>query len=160
MNTSTRFARARTSARLLEQYVTLKPAGIGSYKGPAVPRRALAVLPRAPADGYIPLLPAATSPGTSSRSSRRWTTPRSRRPWSGWPHVGYELHYESTAGAEPRGGGPPAAPVGRPQGGLGFSATSTTRQAAAAQKFLGSAVDQDAARTYGWANAPQGGPTC
>ena len=152
--------RARTDIReVVEQYVTLKPAGIGSYKGlcPFHDERSPSFHVR-PQMGTYHCFGCDESGDVIAFLMEMDHTPFTETVERLAARIGYELHYE-------QGGAPNREEVGRRQRLLDahkvaaefFQRNLYTRQAAAAQKFLGErGFDQDAARTYGVGYAPQG----
>lgn len=152
--------RARTDIReIVEQYVTLKPAGIGSYKGlcPFHDERSPSFHVR-PQMGTYHCFGCDESGDVIAFLMEMDHTPFTETVERLAARIGYELHYE-------QGGAPNREEVGRRQRLLDahkvaaefFQRNLYTRQAAAAQKFLGErGFDQDAARTYGVGYAPQG----
>ncbi|GEC99727.1 DNA primase [Kocuria varians] len=152
--------RARTDIReVVEQYVTLKPAGIGSYKGlcPFHDERSPSFHVR-PQMGTYHCFGCDESGDVIAFLMEMDHTPFTETVERLAARIGYELHYE-------QGGAPNREEVGRRQRLLDahkvaaefFQRNLYTRQAAAAQKFLGErGFDQEAARTYGVGYAPQG----
>jgi len=152
--------RARTDLReVVEQYVTLKPAGIGSYKGlcPFHDERTPSFHVR-PQLGTYHCFGCDESGDVISFLMEMDHTPFSETVERLAARIGYELHYE-------QGSAPNREEVGRRQRLLDahkvaaefFQRNLYTRQAAAAQRFLGErGFDHDAARTYGIGYAPQG----
>ncbi|WP_270238840.1 DNA primase [Kocuria marina] len=152
--------RARTDIReVVEQYVTLKPAGIGSYKGlcPFHDERTPSFHVR-PQLGTYHCFGCDESGDVISFLMEMDHTPFSETVERLAARIGYELHYE-------QGSAPNREEVGRRQRLLDahkvaaefFQRNLYTRQAAAAQRFLGErGFDHDAARTYGIGYAPQG----
>ncbi|RLY92335.1 DNA primase [Kocuria tytonicola] len=152
--------RARTDIReVVEQYVTLKPAGIGSYKGlcPFHDERSPSFHVR-PQMGTYHCFGCDESGDVIAFLMEMDHTPFTETVERLAARIGYELHYE-------QGGAPNREEVGRRQRLLDahkvaaefFQRNLYTRQAAAAQKFLGErGFDHAAARTYGIGYAPQG----
>ncbi|MDO4920039.1 DNA primase [Kocuria sp.] len=152
--------RARTDIReVVEQYVTLKPAGIGSYKGlcPFHDERSPSFHVR-PQMGTYHCFGCDESGDVIAFLMEMDHTPFTETVERLAARIGYELHYE-------QGGAPNREEVGRRQRLLDahkvaaefFQRNLYTRQAAAAQRFLGErGFDHDAARTYGVGYAPQG----
>ena len=139
--------------------MTLKPAGIGSYKGlcPFHDERTPSFHVR-PQLGTYHCFGCDESGDVISFLMEMDHTPFSETVERLAARIGYELHYE-------QGSAPNREEVGRRQRLLDahkvaaefFQRNLYTRQAAAAQRFLGErGFDHDAARTYGIGYAPQG----
>ena len=111
--------RQRTDIKeVVDGYVTLKGAGLGSFKGlcPFHDERS-PVVHRPPAGGHATTASAAAKTATSSPSCRSWTTPPSHEAVEKLAaRIGYELRYEDGGtGPRPRGRRPAAAAAGRAQ---------------------------------------------
>ena len=152
--------RSRTDLKeIVDQYVTLKPAGIGSFKGlcPFHDERTPSFHVR-PQLGTYHCFGCEESGDVISFLMELDHTPFTETVERLAARIGYELHYE-------QGSGPKREEVGRRQRLLDahkvaaefFQRNLYTRQAATAQRFLGErGFDDAAARTYGVGYAPQG----
>lgn len=152
--------RSRTDLKeIVDQYVTLKPAGIGSYKGlcPFHDERTPSFHVR-PQLGTYHCFGCDESGDVISFLMEMDHTPFTETVERLAARIGYELHYE-------QGSGPKREEVGRRQRLLDahkiaaefFQRNLYTRQAATAQQFLGErGFDDAAARGYGVGYAPQG----
>jgi len=152
--------RSRTDLKeIVDQYVTLKPAGIGSYKGlcPFHDERTPSFHVR-PQLGTYHCFGCDESGDVIAFLMEMDHTPFTETVERLAARIGYELRYE-------QGSGPKREEVGRRQRLLDahkiaaefFQRNLYTRQATAAQQFLGErGFDDAAARTYGIGYAPKG----